>query len=299
MLLISWLCLGSRYSVLLKGVATCKFFAVRKKPTKRKEVGGFFRKPTAAVSGFHILHISLKKVDIVVDVLVTNPNPIPIPLVDIIYLIESDGHKLISGTIPDAGTVRAHGSETIKIPICLIYRDVKDTYDDIQPGEIIPYRVSVELLIDVPIIGRVSLPLEKKVETPAPYKPDVDLDKIEYDRFSLEETTASLHLKVENKNKFDLGVNTLEYNFTLGDHNIANATLSESTKIGQCGEGILEVPITFRPKDLGSAVWDIIRGRGAGYSMKGKLEVDTPFGPMNIPFSKEGGKEQVKERSRN
>ncbi|KAH7404101.1 hypothetical protein KP509_15G010500 [Ceratopteris richardii] len=248
--------------------------------------------PTVAVSGFHILHISLEKVDIVVDVLVTNPNPIPIPLVDIIYLIESDGHKLISGTIPDAGTIRAHDPY-------LIYKDVKDTYDDIQPGEIIPYRVSVEPLIDVPNIGRVSLPLEKKVETPAPYKPDVDLDKIEYDRFSLEETTASLHLKVENKNKFDLGVNTLEYNFTLGDDNIANATLSESTKIGQCGEGILEVPITFRPKDLGFAVWDIIKGRGAGYSMKGKLEVDTPFGPMNIPFSKEGGKEQVKERSRN
>ncbi|KAH7404102.1 hypothetical protein KP509_15G010600 [Ceratopteris richardii] len=243
---------------------------------EEKGSGGFFSKPTAAISGFHILHISLEKVDIVVDVLVTNPNPIPIPLVEIIYLIESDGHKLISGTIPDAGTVRAHGSETIKIPICLIYKDVKDTYDDIQPGEIIPYRVSAEPLIDVPIIGRVSLPLEKKVETPSPYKPDV-----------------------ENKNKFDLGVNTLEYNFTLGDDNIANATLSESTKIGQCGEGILEVPITFRPKDLGSAVWDIIRGRGAGYSMKGKLEVDTPFGPMNIPFSKEGGKEQVKERSRN
>ncbi|KAH7296552.1 hypothetical protein KP509_26G027600 [Ceratopteris richardii] len=249
-----------------------------------------FGKPTADVSGFHILHISLEKVDIVVDVLVTNPNPIPIPLVDIIYLIESDGRKLISGTIPDAGTVHAHGSETIKIPICLIYKDIKDTYDDIQPGEIIPYRVSVELLIDVPIIGRISLPLEKKGEIPVPYKPDVDLDKIEFDRLSLEETTASLHLKVENKNKFDLGVNTLEYSFTLGDDNIANATLSESTKIGQCGEGILEVPITFRPKDLGSAVWDIVRGRGAGYSMKGKLEVDTPFGPMNIPFSKEGGK---------
>ncbi|MCO5582279.1 hypothetical protein L7F22_036171 [Adiantum nelumboides] len=255
-----------------------------------------FGKPTAEVSGFHLPSISLEKADIVVDVLVSNPNPIPIPLVDIVYLIESDGRKLVSGTIPDAGTIHAHGSETIKIPISLIYKDIKDTYDDIQPGDVIPYRVRVELLVDVPVIGRLTLPIEKTGEIPIPYKPDVDVDRIEFEHFSLEETVASLHFKVENKNKFNLGINTLEYTFALADTTIANATLSQSANIAQCGEGFLEVPITFRPKDLGSAVWDIVRGRGAGYSMAGKLEVDTPFGPMHLPFSKEGGTTTLKKK---
>lgn len=249
-----------------------------------------FGKPTADVSGFHLPSISLEKADVVVDVLVSNPNPIPIPLVDIVYLIESDGRKLISGTIPDAGTIRAHGSETIKIPVTLIYQDIKDTYDDIHPGEVIPYRVKVELLVDVPVLGRLTLPLEKTGEIPIPYKPDVDVDKIEFEHLSLEETSASLHLKVDNKNKFDLGINALEYTFVLADETIANATLSKAANIAQRGEGTLEIPISFRPKDLGSAMWDIVRGRGAGYSMTGKLEVDTPFGPMHLPFSKEGGK---------
>uniref|UniRef100_A0A5B7AVW5 Water stress and hypersensitive response domain-containing protein n=1 Tax=Davidia involucrata TaxID=16924 RepID=A0A5B7AVW5_DAVIN len=49
-----------------------------------------FGKPTADVTGIHIPTINLEKADIVVDVLVKNPNPIPIPLIDINYLIESD-----------------------------------------------------------------------------------------------------------------------------------------------------------------------------------------------------------------
>uniref|UniRef100_A0A0D3B6N2 Water stress and hypersensitive response domain-containing protein n=1 Tax=Brassica oleracea var. oleracea TaxID=109376 RepID=A0A0D3B6N2_BRAOL len=66
-----------------------------------------FGKPTADVSAIHIPKINLERADIVVDVLVKNPNPVPIPL------IESDGRKLVSGLIPDAGTIKAHREETV------------------------------------------------------------------------------------------------------------------------------------------------------------------------------------------
>ena len=112
------------------------------------------------------------------DVLITNPNPVPIPLVDIEYLIESEGRKLMSGAIPDAGTIDAHGSETVKIPVLLIYDDIKSTYGDIKPGSIIPYLVKVILHVAVPVIGSISFPLETAGEIPVPYKPDVDISKI-------------------------------------------------------------------------------------------------------------------------
>ncbi|KAF5942245.1 hypothetical protein HYC85_019887 [Camellia sinensis] len=169
-----------------------------------------FGKPTAEVAGIHFPKINLEKADIVVDVLVKNPNPIPIPLIDINYLIESDGRKLISGLIPDAGTIHAHGSETVKIPVTLIYDDIKNTYADIKPGSIIPYKVKVDLIVDVPVFGRLTLPIEKTGEIPIPYKPDIDVEKIHFERFSLEETVAILHLKLENKNDFDLGLTDLD-----------------------------------------------------------------------------------------
>ncbi|XP_068658933.1 uncharacterized protein [Aristolochia californica] len=253
-----------------------------------------FGKPTADVTGIHIPSINLHKAELVVDVLVTNPNPIPIPLVDINYLIESDGRKLVSGLIPDAGTIHAHGSETVNIPVTLIYDDIKNTYDDIKPGSIIPYRIKMDLIIDVPVIGRITIPLEKTGEIPIPYKPDIDLEKIHFEKFSFEETVATLHLKLENKNDFDLGLNALDYEVWLSDVSIGGAELTKSAKIEKSGISYIDVPISFRPKDFGSALWDMIRGKGTGYTMKGNIDVDTPFGPMKLPISKEGGTTRLK-----
>ncbi|KAM7486418.1 hypothetical protein LguiA_002427 [Lonicera macranthoides] len=253
-----------------------------------------FGKPDADVTGIHIPSINLEKAEIVVDVLIKNPNPIPIPLIDINYLIESDGRNLVSGLIPDAGTIHAHGSETVKIPVTLIYDDIKNTYSEIKPGSIIPYRVKVDLIVDVPVFGRLTLPLEKTGEIPMPYKPDVDLEKIKFERFSFEETVAILHLKLENMNDFDLGVNALDYEVWLCEVSIGGAEISESAKIEKNGISYIDVPITFRPKDFGSALWDMIRGKGTGYTIKGHINVDTPFGAMKLPISKEGGTTRLK-----
>ncbi|XP_010524203.1 PREDICTED: desiccation-related protein At2g46140-like [Tarenaya hassleriana] len=253
-----------------------------------------FGKPTADVTAIHLPKINLERADVVVDVLVKNPNPIPIPLIDINYLIESDGRKLVSGLIPDAGTIKAHGEETVTIPVTLIYDDIKSTYDDIKPGMIIPYRIKVDLIVDVPVFGRLTLPLEKKGEIPIPHKPDVDLEKIKFEKFSFEETVGVLHLKLENMNDFDLGINDLDCEVWLSDVSIGGAEVSESTKIEKNGFGYIDVPITFRPKDFGSALWDMIRGRGTGYTVKGNVDVDTPFGAMKLPIVKEGGTTRLK-----
>ncbi|MQM21915.1 hypothetical protein Taro_054962 [Colocasia esculenta] len=294
--------------------ASCREHKDHKEEEKDEEKGGFiekvkdfihdigekiegaigFGKPTADVSGIHIPSINLKQVELVVDVLVTNPNPIPIPLIDINYLVESDGRKLVSGLIPDAGTIHAHGSETVKIPVKLIYDDIKSTYNDIKPGSIIPYKIKVDLIVDVPIFGRLTLPLEKNGEIPVPYKPDVDVEKIRFEKFSFEETTAVLHLKLENKNDFDLALKALDYEIWLADVSIGGAELKESTKIDKNGISFMKIPISFRPKDFGSALWDMIRGRGTGYTMKGNIDAETPFGPMKLPISKEGGTTRLK-----
>lgn len=251
-------------------------------------------KPTADVSEVHFPRINLERAEIVIDVLVKNPNPVPIPLIDINYLIESDGRKLISGLIPDAGTIHAHGSETVKIPLNLVYDDIKNTYKDIQPGSIIPYKIKVDLIVDVPVFGRLTLPMEKTGEIPVPYKPDIDLEKIHFERFSFEETVATLHLKLENMNDFDLGLNSLDYELWLSDVNIGGAELDKAAKIEKKGISYIDLPVTFRPKDFGSALWDMIRGKGTGYTMKGHINVDTPFGAMKLPISKEGGTTRLK-----
>ncbi|CAN6978996.1 unnamed protein product [Brassica oleracea var. botrytis] len=159
---------------------------------------------------------------------------------------------------------------------------------------IIPYRIKVDLIVDVPVLGRLTLPLEKRGEIPIPKKPDVDIEKIKFQKFSLEETVAILHVRLENLNDFDLGVNDLDCEVWLSDVSIGKAEISDSVKLDKNGSGLINVPITFRPKDFGSALWDMIRGKGTGYTIKGNVDVDTPFGGMKLPIIKEGGETRLK-----
>lgn len=83
-----------------------------------------------------------------------------------------------------------------------------------------------------------------------------------------------------------VGIKKFEYDLKLADVSIGQASLEQATHINGGDTGLLEVPITFRPKEFGGALWDIVRGKGTGYAMVGSVEVDTPFGPMHLPFNK-------------
>ena len=86
----------------------------------------------------------------------------------------------------------------------------------------------------------------------------------------------------------------MDYEVWLANVSIASAELKECTNIKKQEVTTMNLPISFRPKDFGSAMWDMIRGKGTGYSIKGHIDVNTPFGHMKIPISKEGGTTRLK-----
>jgi hypothetical protein len=87
---------------------------------------------------------------------------------------------------------------------------------------------------------------------------------------------------------FDLisGLKNLDYNLSLADMPICEASLEQSTTMDAHGAGLFQLPISFRPMDFGEALWDIVCGRGTAYIMTGKIQVETPFGLMHLPFHK-------------
>jgi len=49
-----------------------------------------------------------------------------------------------------------------------------------------------------------------------------------------------------------------------------------------------EIPTSFAPAKLGMAVFGMLSGTGSGYSLKGTVAIDTPFGPMAPPIDRTG-----------
>eukprot|EP00246_Nothoceros_aenigmaticus_P006079 TRINITY_DN18837_c0_g1_i1.p1 TRINITY_DN18837_c0_g1~~TRINITY_DN18837_c0_g1_i1.p1 ORF type:complete len:301 (+),score=64.54 TRINITY_DN18837_c0_g1_i1:312-1214(+) len=253
-----------------------------------------FGKPTVDLVAIHVPKINTKKAELVVELLIKNPNPIPIPLVDVNYEVQSGARSLVAGKIPDAGTIKSHGSQTVKIPVTLVFKDLIDTFDEFEPGSVFPYKIKVDLIADVPVFGKLTLPLDADGEFPIPEKPDVDIEKVVWDDLSWDETKATVLLKVENLNKFDIGITKLDYELTLAGVLVAKTSLGEATSIKGKGVTSMKLPFSFRPKDFGDALWDVIRGKGTGYDLYGTLQANTPFGPVSLPFGKEGGETKLR-----
>ncbi|MQL74897.1 hypothetical protein Taro_007261 [Colocasia esculenta] len=251
-------------------------------------------KPDATLSAVHFTSLDPHHAHLLLDVLVANTNSAPISLPDLRYLLDSNGRKLASGSLPHAGAIAPHGSEVVKLPLVLSYDDVRSAHPDIHPGSVIPYSVALEIAADVPDSGKVTLRVKKDGELPVPQAPQVDLRRVGLDKVSLEEVSATLHLKVGNRNDFDLGVNAVECEVWLGGVSLGKETLRMSAVVVKHGNGVVQVPVKFRPSELGSAVWEVVRGRGAVYAMKGSLDADTPFGAMKLPFGKDEGSTKLR-----
>jgi len=54
------------------------------------------------------------------------------------------------------------------------------------------------------------------------------------------------------------------------------------------GEGALSIPLGFSPREVGTAILNVLTGSTADYAMSGSLSLDSPFGPMELPFQSEG-----------
>ena len=107
-----------------------------------------------------------------------------------------------------------------------------------------------------------------------------------------------MNLKLENTNEFEFNISALQLEVWLGDENIGGAEFKSVTnKVDKNGVSSIAIPITFRPKDLGSAIWDIIRGKGTDYTMKGSIDVDTPYGNINFPIEKQSGQTTLKKNT--
>jgi len=104
----------------------------------------------------------------------------------------------------------------------------------------------------------------------------------------LDETKATAKLQVRNTNSFALNLSKLSIELALGANKVANTSLASSAKIAPGQTVAVDVPLSFSPRSFGLAVINLLRGDKAAYSLVGSLYAGTPYGPLILPFNRNG-----------
>jgi len=251
--------------------------------------------PNARITSVKLDNIRLDSATLLFDVEIKNNYAVALPLVNVDYNLASNAKPFLSGKADIQGTVPAKETKTIPLQVQINYLELLKVLKDVRPGAVIPYEAKMNLSVNAPAVGPIKLPISKSGDLPIPTVPEVKITQIKWDKLSLDEASARVQLHCVNKNQFAMNLAKLSYSLSLGDVEVGKSSLSQSTSFAASGgEGTIEIPISFSPKNFGFALFKMLAGKGSDYKLEGNLDVNTPFGQMSLPLSKKGETKFIK-----
>ncbi|WOK99327.1 late embryogenesis abundant protein Lea14-A [Canna indica] len=128
-----------------------------------------FPKPEVKISKVYIKKISLTSVTFQVDLSVHNPYPLPIPVPEISYDFTTANKTIVSGTIPDPGSLTANGDTKLEVPMTVSYSFLIDLLKDIVKDWDIDYMLKVGFIVDLPVVGKFTIPITIKDSIKLPH----------------------------------------------------------------------------------------------------------------------------------
>lgn len=246
------------------------------------------RRPTARVVGASLQDWDLTSATLLFDVEIENPYGAPLPLVNLGYALSSRGEQFLSGQADIQGTVPAQGTRTVPVPMRVSFPELVAAARGVRPGQVVPYTADMTLAVDAPIVGRLSLPLRREGQLPVPAPPEVELARLRWEQLTLEEASAVLDLRMRNTNEFAMDLGELEYSLSLANTRVGSGGIDRAVRFTPGGENTLSVPLRFSPRDLGLALFAVLRQDRAAYEISGSADVATPFGPLSLPYRQSG-----------
>ena len=117
-------------------------------------------------------------------------------------------------------------------------------------------------------------------------KPTVSLGDAKLQDVRATDATAVFNLKIDNPNSFGLTIKGITYGLAFNGHPSAlNGKLDNGAEIPARGSATIAIPVTFKYTDVFLSVADIIRDKGANYTLQGVIDT----GLFSVPYQT-GGK---------
>jgi LEA14-like dessication related protein len=251
-------------------------------------------KPTVRLVSAEPSDISLEALTLQFDVEVLNPYSVDLPLTKIDYAVGSKTQALLSGTQETQTNIPAKGSKVIPVSANVVFLEALEVLKGVSPGAVIPYRADLGFSVDAPGLGLLRLPVKKEGEMPIPTAPDVSVHNVSFKDVELSMASlsavgqAALQLEVGNTNQFPFDLSKLEYALNLGGTRVAGGTATSQGPIAAGETRVIEFPVEMALQNVGFGLINLLTGESADYGLAGDLGLDTPFGPISVPYTSSG-----------
>jgi LEA14-like dessication related protein len=250
------------------------------------------RDPDVRIEGVRVADASFDHVDLLFDVAIRNPNKVAATLDSFDYSLELNQFTVLSGTQDAAVAIASQGSTTVPVPVSLRFNDLYRLYSDLSDKDEVDYALLAELNFDVPVLGRVSVPVSREGTLPMAKEPMISVEDLQVERLDFDSADVELVLRINNPNAFDMLLENLAYEFTVDGTEWGRGSIRERMSVNEKGETMLRLPFRLDLGAMGQAVQGLLRGqRQFDYRLKGAMTVDTTSSlirHIHLPIDKTG-----------
>jgi LEA14-like dessication related protein len=137
-------------------------------------------------------------------------------------------------------------------------------------------------------VGPFRIPYRSSGKLDIPKLPDISVEKIKIDSFSLTGARLKLTLGLKNPNAFAMKMDGLEYAAELGDVKLAEGNASMSNALGANGRSMMDLDLRLNFLELGRSARTLLSGSSARCRLTGNMLMNTPAGMQKLPFQFDG-----------
>jgi LEA14-like dessication related protein len=247
-------------------------------------------KPSAELLGTRLTNINFDQVDLVVDVAVNNRNPFSLRMAGLDYELVIAEHSVISGVMAQGLKLSKSSVSKIAVPVTLKFDDLKQLPGELWKSDQFEYHMFTDIHLDLPVIGKYSIPVSTKGELPVPKIPSVRMQKVRVVSLNLASADIVADIEIDNPNAFDLGLRNFNYKLDINQQTWGQGTGSSPKSIPQKSTGTIQVPLTLNLLTMGQSVYQLLNGdQRMSYQLSGDITIDTGLNflrdykmPLNI-----------------
>jgi LEA14-like dessication related protein len=247
-------------------------------------------KPSAELLGTRLTNINFEGVDLVFDVAVTNRNPFSLRVAGLDYEIVIAENSLISGVMAQGLKLKKSSVSKVAVPVTLKFDDLKQLPGELWKGDEFEYHVFTDIHLNLPVIGKYTIPVSAKGELPVPKMPSVRLQKVRVVRLNLASADIVADIEIDNPNAFGLGLKNFNYKLDINQQTWGQGTGSIPNSIPQKSTGTIRIPLTLNLLTMGQSVYQLLNGdQRLNYQLSGAITIDTGLNflrayqmPLNI-----------------
>jgi len=276
-----------------KRLICCLSFLLLVIPTACSTIGSLagqagVQLPGAEFTGARLRGLSFDRVDLELDLQITNPNPLAIRLSGFSYDMSIEERSFIQGTEDREVNLKANGKSTVPLPLTISFDHLYTLFKDLRQKDTAEYLLQCSLFFDLPVLGRTEIPASRRGDVPLPKIPSVNIRSLALERLDLSGADLMLSVQLENPNAFAMALKGMQYQVFVNDQTWASGETDEQVPLAERGNGLVRIPISLDLLRMGTSIADLLRAsEPLSVRLLGDLDLNTSLPLLDhahIPF---------------